>query len=54
MTQKDLRVGSKFTDINGVAHVVVRFEGIFTITSEGKGEIWWVDSHMNHCKLIEY
>ena len=54
MTQKDLRIGSILEDQNGERHIVIRFEGIFTVTTYGKGENWLVDSHLEHEKLIKY
>lgn len=54
MTQKDLRIGSILEDLNGNRHTVIRFEGLFTITTYGKGELWLVDTHLEHHKLIKY
>lgn len=54
MTQKDLRIGSILMDLNGEKHTVIRFEGIFTVTSYGKGENWLVDSHLKHETLVKY
>ena len=54
MKQKDLRIGSILMDLNGNKHTVIRFDGIFTITTYGKGENWLVDSHLKHEKLIKY
>lgn len=55
MTQKDLRIGSVLEDLNGSKHTVIRFEGIFTVTTySGKGEVWLVDSHLKHEKLVKY
>lgn len=54
MTQKDLRIGSILKDLNGEEHTVVRFEGIFTVTSYGKGENWLVDSHLKSETLVKY
>lgn len=54
MTQKDLRIGSVLEDLNGCKHTVIRFEGIFTITTYGRGENWLVDEHLKWEKLIKY
>lgn len=54
MTQNDLRIGSVLEDLNGKKHTVIRFEGIFTVTTYGNGENWLVDSHLKHEKLIQY
>lgn len=54
MTRKDLRIGSTLEDLNGCRHTVVRFEGIFTITTYGNGENWLVDSHLKYEKLVKY
>ena len=57
MTQKDLRIGSILEDSNGNHHTVVRFDGCFTITKydvNRKGEIWHVDEHLKHHKLVKY
>jgi len=54
MAQKDLRIGSILKDLNGEEHTVIRFEGIFTVTSYGKGENWLVDSQLKHETLVKY
>ena len=54
MTQKDLRIGSVLEDLNGEKHTVIRFDGIFTVTTYGNGENWLVDSHLEHEKLVKY
>ncbi len=54
MTQKDLRVGSVLEDLNGCQHTVIRFDGLFTITTYGKGENWLVDSHLKTEKLVKF
>jgi hypothetical protein len=54
MTQKDLRIGSVLEDMNGEKHTVIRFDGIFTVTTYGNGENWLVDSHLKYEKLIKY
>lgn len=54
MTQKDLRIGSILEDLNGERHIVIRFDGSFTITTYGNGENWLVDSHLAWEKLIKY
>lgn len=54
LTQKDLRIGSVLEDLNGYQHTVIRFDGIFTITTYGRGENWLVDSHLKWEKLIKY
>lgn len=54
ITQKDLRIGSILEDQNGERHTVIRFEGIFTVTTYGNGENWLVDSHLEHETLIKY
>ena len=54
MTQKDLRIGSILEDLNGNQHKVIRFEGIFTVSTYGRGENWLVDSHLKSEKLVKY
>lgn len=54
MTQKDLRIGSILEDLNGCQHTVIRFDGIFTVTTYGRGENWLVDSHLEWEKLVKY
>ena len=54
MTQKDLRVGSVLRDLAGQEHTVIRFEGIFTVTTYGNGECWLVNSHLKHETLVKY
>ena len=54
MTQKDLRIGSVLEDLNGEQHTVIRFDGIFTVTTYGDGENWMVDSHLAYEKLVKY
>ena len=54
MTHKDLRIGSILEDLNGCQHTVIRFDGIFTITTYGRGENWLVDSHLKWEKLVKY
>lgn len=54
MTQKDLRIGSVLRDLNGAEHTVIRFDGIFTVTTFGNGENWLVDSHLKHETLVKY
>lgn len=54
MSQKDLRIGSVLEDLNGHQHVVIRFEGIFTVTTYVRGENWLVDTHLRQEKLIKY
>lgn len=54
VTRKNLRVGSVLEDMNGERHTVIRFEGIFTVTTYGNGENWLVDSHLRHETLIKY
>lgn len=54
MTQKDLRIGSVLEDMNGCRHTVIRFDGIFTVTTYGRGENWMVDEHLKWQKLIKY
>lgn len=54
VTRKNLRVGSVLEDVNGERHTVIRFEGIFTVTTYGNGENWLVDSNLKDEKLIKY
>ena len=54
VTRKNLRVGSVLEDMNGERHTVIRFDGIFTVTTYGNGENWLVDSHLKDEKLIKY
>lgn len=54
MTQRDLRVGSVLQDLNGEQHTVIRFDGIFTVTTYGKGENWLVDSNLKYESLVKY
>ena len=54
MTKNDLRIGSVLRDLNGKEHTVIRFDGIFTITTYGKGENWLVDSHLKSETLVKY
>lgn len=54
MTKNDLRIGSVLEDMNGKQHKVIRFDGIFIVTTYGRGENWLVESHLKNEKLIEY
>lgn len=54
LTRNDLRVGSVLKDLNGAEHTVKRFEGIFIITTYGKGENWLVPSHLQYEELVRY
>lgn len=54
LKQENLRIGSILEDVNGERHTVIRFEGIFTVTTYGNGENWLVDSHLKDEKLIKY
>lgn len=54
MKREDLRIGSVLEDLNGARHTVIRFDGIFTITTYGNGENWLVDSHLKYDKLVLY
>lgn len=54
MTANDLRIGSILKDLNGYEHKVIRFDGIFIITTYGKGENWLVPSHLKYEKLVKY
>ena len=54
MTANDLRVGSVLRDLNGAEHTVIRFDGIFIITTSGRGENGLVPSHLKHETLVKY
>lgn len=54
MTANDLRIGSVLRDLNGAEHKVIRFDGIFIITTYGRGENWLVPSHLEHETLVKY
>lgn len=54
MTKNDLRIGSVLEDMNGEQHEVLRFDGIFIVTTYGRGENWLVESHLKNEKLIKY
>lgn len=54
LERKDLRIGSVLEDLNGSRHTVIRFDGIFIITTYGNGENWLVPSHLATEKLIKY
>ena len=54
ITQKELRVGSVLKDLNGYEHTVIRFDGIFTVTTYGRGENWLVDEHLKHETLVKF
>lgn len=54
ITRKDLRIGSIIEDLNGKHLTVIRFEGIFTVATYGRGEDWLVDSHLAGYKLVKY
>ena len=50
----DLRIGSVLMDLNGEYHTVIRFEGVFIVTSYGAGENWLVPSHLASERLVKY
>lgn len=54
MKKEELRIGSILEDLNGARHTVIRFEGIFIVTTYGNGENWLVPSHLKHEKLVKY
>lgn len=54
LTRNNLRVGSVLKDLNGAEHMVKRFEGIFIITTYGRGENWLVPSHLKYEELVKY
>ena len=54
MTREDLKIGSILEDLNGNKHTVIRFDGIFIITTYGNGENWLVNEHLKYEKLVKY
>ena len=54
LTHKELRVGSVLRDLNGYEHTVIRFDGIFTVTTYGRGENWLVDEHLKYETLVKF
>lgn len=54
MTIHDLRVGSILRDLNGYEHTVIRFEGLFIVTTYGAGENWLVESQLEYETLVQY
>ena len=50
----DLRIGSILKDLNGAEHTVKRFDGIFIITSYGRGENWLVPGRLQYEELVRY
>lgn len=58
LKQENLRVGSILEDANGKRRTVIRFEGLFTVTTSmyGCGENWILDSSLENekWKLIKY
>ena len=54
LTRNDLRVGSILKDLNGAEHTVIKFEGIFIVTTYGNGENWLVPSHLQYETLVQY
>lgn len=54
MTRNDLRIGTVLKDLNGNLHTVIRFDGIFIITTYGKGENWMVPSHLKYEQIVKY
>lgn len=51
---KKLRVGSVLKDINGNKHTVIRIEGMWIITTYGRGENWLLPSHLKWERVIKY
>jgi hypothetical protein len=54
MTKDNLRVGSILRDLNGNLLTVIKLQGDWTIATYGRGEVWLVDSHLEHYELVEY
>lgn len=54
MTRNDLRIGTVLKDLDGNFHTVIRFDGIFIITTYGKGENWMVPSHLKYEQIVKY
>lgn len=54
MTANNLRIGSVLRDLNGAEHTVIRFDGIFIVTTYGRGENWLVPSHLEYETLVKY
>ena len=54
LKKEDLRIGSVLRDLNGFEHTVIRFEGIFIISTYGNGENWLVPSHLQYEELVKY
>ena len=54
LTRNDLRVGSILKDLNCAEHTVIRFEGIYIITTYGNGENWLVPTHLQYEELVKY
>ena len=41
-------------DLNGHLLTVIKMQGDWTIATYGRGEVWLVDSHLEHYELVEY
>ena len=54
LTKDNLRIGSVLRDLNGAEHTVIRFDGIFIVTTYGRGENWLVPSHLQYEELVKY
>lgn len=54
VNRDQLRVGSVLRDLNGHEHTVIRFDGIFIISTYGEGENWLVPSHLKWEELVKY
>lgn len=54
LSRDDLRIGSILMDLNDSEHTVIRFEGIFIVTTYGRGENWLVPSHLKWERLVKY